>query len=311
MTTSGGSISPTASLNSYTIGLQSTTYGSWSGAATTAYHFDYIDISGNTVTCKIGGSTGETRWTRTLSANANDDQWTYSASITTSSFGVVDAATIETSSDRSENTYDVTFTDGTYGSWSTASITAAYSASISRNGDTVTVGSQTATYSDYTATGYTTTVSYSGASGTVGTGAAVTATTTRTVNTYPVTISADYCKAVYLSTDSEATSGDASGSYFDYGSTVYGFVELNDNDDQYRYTAPDDAGWVCIAHSRKYRVGAITVDTSGNSFSVAATRSLQKYAVWAAGYNTATVKGIYFSTDQNALSGETSEGTRI
>ena len=55
----------------------------------------------------------------------------------------------------------------------------------------------------------------------------VTANFTRSVNQYPVTIAAGRgIKEVYLSTDQSATSGSASGTYFNYGTTVYGFVKL-------------------------------------------------------------------------------------
>lgn len=107
--TSGNTIAPTATLNSYTISLQAASYGTWSGAAATAYYGDYINISGNTVTCKAGGSSGSARWTRTLSANAADNTYTYSASITSTSFTVTGAATIATTSSRSYINYTITW----------------------------------------------------------------------------------------------------------------------------------------------------------------------------------------------------------
>lgn len=64
--------------------------------------------------------------------------------------------------------------------------------------------------------------------------------------------------SVYLSSNSTATSGSASGSSFEQWSTVYGFVQLNSG-----YYPEND--WVLVSEN-KYRVGSLTVEASGNSF---------------------------------------------
>lgn len=46
-------------------------YGTWSNSSLTAYDGDYLSVSGKTVTCKIGGSSGATRWTNTFTVNQN------------------------------------------------------------------------------------------------------------------------------------------------------------------------------------------------------------------------------------------------
>ncbi len=63
---------------------------------------------------------------------------------------------------------------------------------------------------------------------------------TANINSYVVTITATNCKATYLSTSSTATSGDPSGTSYNYQTTVYGFATLKDDTAEYTYTAPSD-----------------------------------------------------------------------
>ncbi len=101
-----------------------------------------------------------------------------------------------------------------------------------------------------------------------------------TPNTYAATISAGTgVQSVYLSTNSSATSGSASGTKFNMDATVYGFAELKGG-----YQAP--AGWTLVSGTANtagaiYRVTSKTVTTSGASFgSIAATA--QTYTITAA-----------------------------
>lgn len=99
---------------------------------------------------------------------------------------------------------------------------------------------------------------------------ATTSHKTAAQNSYAVTITGTYTKTPYLSTSSSATSGSASGTTFPFGSTVYGFAQLNDNTSSYTYNAA--TGFTQIS-GRLYRVGSVTVATSGNSITATAVRT--------------------------------------
>lgn len=64
------------------------------------------------------------------------------------------------------------------------------------------------------------------------------------------------CASGYTSTNSDATGGNASGIQYKYGSTVYYFTALKNNDDNYYYTP--QANWVSV-DSRKYRINSKVV----------------------------------------------------
>lgn len=90
----------------------------------------------------------------------------------------------------------------------------------------------------------------------------------------PYTVTIDFGSASgvlsgYLSTNERATSGWSSGTPFAYGNTVYGFVILDAG------YIPTSSDWVYISGSvgregATYRIGSLTVSTSGNSFTVSA-----------------------------------------
>lgn len=81
------------------------------------------------------------------------------------------------------------------------------------------------------------------------------------INSYTVSITAGAgVSEVYLSTNSGATSGDPSGTSYNYGTTVYGFAVLKPGYDS-------GAGWILVdSKNAKYYVGPLTVSTSGNDF---------------------------------------------
>ena len=83
----------------------------------------------------------------------------------------------------------------------------------------------------------------------------------KVVTAQPVTIVAGTgINSVYLSENASAKSGSASGTAFDLGKTVYGFVKLKPG-----YSAP--SGWTLVDSSTSaYRVGSKTVGESGASF---------------------------------------------
>lgn len=121
---------------------------------------------------------------------------------------------------------------------------------------------------------------------------------TANINSYVVTITATNCKATYLSTSSTATSGDPSGTSYNYQTTVYGFATLKDDTAEYTYTAPSD--WTQIS-GRTYRVGQKVVATSGNSISVSANVEKVQYTItwrYRTAYNTwSDVQTIYYYGD--------------
>lgn len=171
--------------------------------------------------------------------------------------------------------YTITFALGgsQYGSWGSATKTAYYGDVLSRNGNTVTCyqgSSSTArwtnTFTNGSATGYTYSVSYNSITSPVTGAQTITATTSRSLTIWHVYITAgDGISSVYLSTSSTATSGDSSGAYFQYGSTVYGFVVLA----QY-FRVPTDGSWTLISGTAnetgaKYRVGSLTVQANDNN----------------------------------------------
>ena len=83
----------------------------------------------------------------------------------------------------------------------------------------------------------------------------------KVVTAQPVTIVAGTgINSVYLSENASAKSGSDSGTAFDLGKTVYGFVKLKPG-----YSAP--SGWTLVDSSTSaYRVGSKTVGESGASF---------------------------------------------
>lgn len=125
------------------------------------------------------------------------------------------------------------------------------------------------------------------------------------VNTYAVTIAAGTgVSSVYLSTSSTATSGSASGTKFNYNSTVYGFAKLSTG-----YSAP--SGWTLVSGTANsngaiYRVGSKVVTSAQNFGTVSAT--VNTYAVTIA--KGTGVSAVYLSTNSNATSGSAS-GTKF
>ena len=97
-----------------------------------------------------------------------------------------------------------------------------------------------------------------------------------TANRYQVTIlEGPGVSATYLSTTRTATSGDASGTMYDPGTTVYGFAIIGSDTAQYSYSAP--SGWTQLAGvGKKYRVGEVVTNSDqdfGTMNAVATTRS--------------------------------------
>ena len=154
------------------------------------------------------------------------------------------------------------------------------------------------TYTWVSGSATTTTVTYSSH-------ANITYKQSRTLNKYAVTISAGTgVSAVYLSTSSTATSGSASGTTYDYNTTVYGFATLANNTAQYTYTAP--SGWTLVS-GRTYRVGSVATTSAQNFGTMNATRTTNKYAVNFTLGNYVT--NAFLSTSSSATSGSASGTT--
>ena len=147
-----------------------------------------------------------------------------------------------------------------------------YSTTVSGSNNTVTVGNDTYSFNIATDTDeWDYSYAVTGASGTIGTGKTVVGTVYATKKQYPVYITAGTgVKSVYLSTNSGATSGSASGTNYAYGTRVYGFITLA------KYY--ENNGWQKVgngtdnAEDTAYRVGNLLVDTDNNFGTLNATR---------------------------------------
>lgn len=226
--------------------------------------------------------------------------------------GTLNGVTVSGIAIGSRKSYTITFTKPTYGSWANATRTAYYGDIISSSGTTVTCKKWDSTSTNRwsnTATADTNTDEYTYSVGTISGGdissvtnnATITISSSATKNKYAVNIgTTTNCKASYLSTNSTATSGSSSGTAFDYGSTVYLFVTLSDNNAQFTYTAP--SGWTNIS-GRTYRVSSLTVGTSNTFGAVSATATTNSYTVTASVGNYANF--AFLSTNASATSGST------
>ena len=107
-------ISPTATLNSYTITFSKggKEVGSWGSATKTAYYGDVISRSGNTITCKQGSSSTD-RWTNTFTLGD-----AYSVSYNSITSPVTGAQTITATTGVKSYTLTFSVTNGGYGSYS-------------------------------------------------------------------------------------------------------------------------------------------------------------------------------------------------
>lgn len=312
-----------ATLNSYTISFTNPSYGSWDHSTRTAYHGDSLSVSGRTVTCYINGTVGNVRWTNSVGANSQTDQWDYTTpTINESSVSSVSGpVTFSASNSRNERYYNVTFTNGSYGTWSsTATISAPYSASISISGNQVTINGTTRTYNRYSTTDQ---WSYGGtitrSSTTVGTGASVSSSDTRSENYYEVTFS----NGSYGSWNStSAISAPYSASITVSGNqvTVNGTTRTytrNSNTDQYTYsntisrsaTTVGTGATVISVDSRSENYYNVTFSNgSYGSWNSTATISAPYSASISVSGNTVTINGTtrtytrYSNTDQYTYS---------
>ncbi len=112
---------------------------------------------------------------------------------------------------------------------------------------------------------------------------------TKTPHPYEVTIAKGTgVSSVYLSATAGATSGSASGTTFDFGTTVYGFAVLKGG---YAYNTSWTT-YVLVSGTANtegaiYRIGSLTVEASGNDFGTIAATSGETAAItYAANFNT-------------------------
>ena len=135
---------------------------------------------------------------------------------------------------------------------------------------------------------------------------ATTLTAQWTVNKYAVNFTkGEGLKDIYSSTSSTATSGNASGYTYDYGTSVNIFVKTQEG-----YVKPTSAGeWIHVNGTPEaghdgatFRISTITVSTSNDLGTKYA--SLGTYPVSIA-YDSAGISNAYLSSNSSALSGST------
>lgn len=124
---------------------------------------------------------------------------------------------------------------------------------------------------------------------------------TVTTNGYKVTFTkGNYISSAFTSTSSTATSGDASGTSYLYGTTVYSFVIKNANTNQYTYTCSGTQ-----VSGNVYRVGSTVVNGETDLGTLSSvTRTTNQYAV-----NIGTIDyaaSVFTSTSSTATSGNPS-----
>ena len=322
--TSTPSWSPTVNLNAYTASFTATNC-SWESSSKTIYHFDYISTSGQTVTCKAGGSSGTTRWTNTatkgsetgysfstptLSGNTSVSSVTGNISVAASSTKTRLSYTITLAKDASNN-----FFDWKNGSTIITEITAYYGDVISVSGNIIDGHIVTCKKWDAPSTNrwqvvptaYAETVQYRysnptvspTAEYTVAAEATYTGYCSRFIQTYPVMITAGSgISSVYTSTNSTATSGNGSGYLYNYNSTVYAFAVLAEH-----YDIPEGSNWVLIsgtanATGAKYRVGSVSNLAAPHNFGTI-NAAIEKYTL-------AVTKGTGVSTIYYKVNGASS-----
>ena len=126
-----------------------------------------------------------------------------------------------------------------------------------------------------------------------------------TINKYGATIAAGTgISAVYTSTSSTATSGNASGYHYNYGTTVYGFAKLKEG-----YNAA--SGWTLVSGTANstnaiYCIGSKTIGTSGAAFGTV-TATLRTYTItFTKGTGIST---IYYKLDSGSWTAWSGSGT--
>lgn len=251
-TTRSLTVNTKATRRSYTIKFTNGTYGTWSSTANlTAYYGDTISVSNNVLSINKWND-GTQRSSRTYNLTADTAQYHYSNILNFTS-PITDTQTITSTDTREIRTYTILWTN-----WNGEDLETDYDVEY---GSTPSYDSATPTREStdqytYTFTGWNPTVV------TVTEDAEYIAQFSSTTKKYPVTITAGTgVSSVYLSTSSTATSGSASGTEYDYGTTVYGFIEIADgyyvNNPNYTLVSGTEYEAGAI-----YRIGSVEVDSA-------------------------------------------------
>ena len=154
--------------------------------------------------------------------------------------------------------------------------------------------------SGWTAVGSGDNLTYRVGSGTVTTSGYNFGTMNATLASYPIALTAGTgINGVFLSTNSSATSGSASGTSFKAGTTVYAFVLLNTSG----YQAPSGSNWSYVGNGNVYRIGSIYV-TSTYSFGTINATAKPKYNV-SIYSNRVGIQNAWLSTSSTATTGST------
>lgn len=110
----------------------------------------------------------------------------------------------------------------------------------------------------------------------------------------------NYIESAYISTDENAVNGYQEGTSFKYGITVYYFVTLPTNTEQYTYGYPN----AILINGNSYRVGSVNVTENKTIELAGATRTTNTYSVnLEIGDH---VLSAYTDTNENAISGNVS-----
>lgn len=267
------SVTLSATRRSYTITFTKGSYGSWSNTSRTGYYGDTISRSGDVVSI-YKWDDGTLRDSSTYTLNSDTAQYSYSNTYSTITSPITSAQTIKSTDTRTLRTYTITLAS-TYGHWTNSSGTTitsisdvAYGTSISKSSNVLTIGSNTYTFvknSDTTSYNYVfSSISWSPSGSTITGATTVTGVATRYSRPYVYITAGTGVSSVYTSTSSTATSGNASGTRYDRGSTVYGFAVLSTG-----YNAA--SGWTLVSGTAgtagaKYRTSSISNITSNYNF---------------------------------------------
>lgn len=289
--------------NVYFNGTSQTTY------ETTAYYGDLLVISGTSMLIKKWDDNSVVRETITTSPINSSNAYNYGVVWGDPDSPVTGAQTLACQRTESRKSYTISFATTTYGSWNGGtSKTAYYGDKITRSGNTVTCYKWDATTTarwtntlnaNSNTTQYTYTATASGSNiDSITAAASFGATSTRTTNKYAVNFTlGSYVTSAFTSTNASATSGNASGTTYDYGTTVYYFVVKNADTSSYTYTC--DGTHIS---GNIYRLGSVTVNGTKNLgalSNVTRTSNIITYTIYVAAITSSMIAPYYICSDSN------------
>ena len=130
---------------------------------------------------------------------------------------------------------------------------------------------------------------------------------TATINKYAVNFTlGSYVTRAFTSTNRTATSGNPSGTTYDYGTTVYYFVEKYEDTEEYTYTCSGTR-----VSGNVYRLGSVLVTSTKNLGAlsgVTRTETRVTYTVHIACINNSVISPYYICSDVNDYNDMISQG---